>query len=373
MSGAGLPPPETGARPYPAVTGSTDERAGDSLFLRLPATSANLGPGFDAAALALALFLEIEARPAPEFRIEAGGRDAEVCSALTGNLLLQTYADVWKRHGTGVPRPLHLTVRNGIPLGMGCGSSAASRLAAIALASHFAGLGWSRASMLDEAAALEHHPDNVAACCLGGLAVAARVSPDFAGPAAPPLPVDVEADGEAVPPAVQALSLPPPHGWHALLVLPAQALATTTSRAVLPRSYPRADVVANLQSLALLVAAFASGDPGFLRVATGDRLHQPYRAQACPLLPRLLPLAGRGGILSVTLSGAGSGVLLLLREEGAVADAMAQVHAAAADPIQGSLPVAELLPCALAYEGAVLHARFAQPVLKNTYFASKER
>lgn len=323
---------------------------GDPVSLRLPATSANLGPAFDAAALALALFLEVDATPAPEFRIEASGRSPEVCSALFGNLLLETYRQVWSRYGSGEPQPLHLAVRNGIPLGMGCGSSAASRLAAIALSSHFAGLGWDRARMLNEAATLEHHPDNVAACCLGGLAVAGVVAPDLSPS---PLPADPPR-GTKAPLPVQAVSFAPPAGWYALLVLPDQALATSVSRAVLPESYSRADVVQNLQSTALLVAAFATGDAELLRAGTRDRLHQPYRGEACPLLPRLLPLAGSNGILSVTLSGAGSGVLLLLESESAVPAAAARIRAAAHDSIQGILPVAELLACALACDGAVL-------------------
>ncbi len=360
MSGRVLP----GSEENPEAESKADWGAGarprekteSFLFLRLPATSANLGPGFDAVALALALYVEVEARPALAFEIDASGRDAGICSALTGNLLLDTYADVWKRHGTGTPRPLHLTVRNGIPLGMGCGSSAASRLAGIALANHFAGLGWDRARMLNEAAALEQHPDNVAACCLGGFAVAATLSSRFAEQAAAPHP----AGREAVSPGVQALSLVPPHGWHALLVLPGRSLATAASRAVLPQSYARAEVVGNLQSLSLLVAAFATGDSSLLQAATVDRLHQPYRGEACPLLPRLLPLAGQNGIMSVTLSGAGSGVLLLLKDEAAIPDATTRVHAAAGDLIQGTIPIAEILPCPLAHEGAVLSAPFSR-------------
>ncbi len=322
----------------------------DALFLRLPATSANLGPGFDAAALALDLHLEIEAKPAPEFRIEASGRSPEVCSALAGNLLLETYRDLWHRYGSGRPQALHLTVCNGIPLGMGCGSSAASRLAAIALASHFAGLGWDQARMLDQAADLEHHPDNVAACCLGGLAVAG--AREIGAPFQPVSPSST--DGRGAPPPVRAVSLPAPNSWHALLVLPGTTLATTVSRAVLPESYSRADVVANLQSLALLVSAFAVGDGSLLGTATRDRLHQPYRAEACPLLPRLLPLAGQDGILSVTLSGAGSGVLLLLENQAVIPVASARVRSAANDSSRGILYIAELLPCALASTGAVL-------------------
>jgi len=312
-----------------------------SLHLRLPATSANLGPGFDTVALALALFLEVDAEPArhdsnfSSFSIEASGRSASVCSALTGNLLLETYADVWARYGAGSLRPLALTVRNGIPLGMGCGSSAASRLAGIALTSHFGGLGWSAGRMLDEAAAFEHHPDNAAACCLGGFAVSGYGEPD--------------ALDSATPCHVEALHFDPPPDWYALLVLPEQSLATTASRAILPQQYSRTEIVENLQHVALLVAAFAQGQAGLLRTATGDRLHQPYRGEVCPLLPRLLPLAGSGSILSVTLSGAGAGVLLLLESEAAVPEASRRVIAAA-----GDIAVTELLACALSAGPAYL-------------------
>ena len=314
----------------------TEKGQSRGISLRLPATSANLGPGFDTLALALALYLEVDAVPAAAFVIEAAGRGASMCSALEANLLLDTYAQVWTSHAAGPPQRLALQVRNGIPLGMGCGSSAAARLAAVALASHYAGLGWSRARMLDEAAALEHHPDNAAACCLGGFVAAGYSS---------------SPDGEK---SVLAISIAPPATWHALLVLPEQPLATTASRAVLPEQYGRDAVVHNLQNVALLVAAFAQGSASLLARATGDRLHQPFRSAVCPLLPRLLPLAGSAGILSVTLSGAGAGVLLLLEDKAALPAATALVRAAASEP--PSLSLDELLPCHLAGEPALLHA-----------------
>src|ERR1700733_8792089 len=135
--------------------------------LRLPATSANLGPGFDAVAVALDIFLEIEAELAQEFSITASGRDADRCAKLDDNLILETYKQILRSHERAII-PLAIRMVNGIPLGMGCGSSAAARLAAIALAVHFGELDWDTDRVLEEAYALEGHPDNVAACWLGG-------------------------------------------------------------------------------------------------------------------------------------------------------------------------------------------------------------
>ena len=194
------------------------------LRLRLPATSANVGPGFDAVALALTLHLEIDAEAADSFSIHAEGRHPEVCAAEDGNLLLDSYRALWASHCSGPAQPLALRVRNGIPMGMGCGSSAAARLAAVALVSHFGTLGWARDRMVAEASALEHHPDNVAACALGGFTVAGYGPPDGEPGTVPP---------------VLALSLTPARQWHALLVLPALGLATTVSRAVLPNQCER--------------------------------------------------------------------------------------------------------------------------------------
>lgn len=286
--------------------------------LRLPATSANLGPGFDTLALALKLCLEIEAEPADEFTIDASGRDAAICAATENNLLLETYRELLAAHGKPVV-PLRLRMRNDIPLGMGCGSSAAVRLAAAALASQFGELGWNRDRILAEACRLEGHPDNAAACWLGGF-VASAVNGD----------------------QVQAVSFAPPQEWRALIVMPQQALATTASRAVLPAAWPCADVVANLQRVALLTAAFARGEPALLANAMRDRLHQPYRAEVCPLLPKLLPLAGRSGIAGVALSGAGPAVLLLAVSEQAAQEGKALVSAALGASSEAVVLVCEL-------------------------------
>lgn len=256
--------------------------------LRLSATSANVGPGFDTLALALQLYLHIEAETAATMEILASGRNAEVCGAVENNLLLKTYAGIMEEQGR-TAAPLALRMRNEIPLGMGCGSSAAVRIAGVVLASQFGNLGWDGDRIMAEASRLEGHPDNVAACWLGGFAASAW-------------------DGEKV----RAASLLPPADWQAVLVLPERPLATSVSRAVLPDRYTRAEVVENLQNTALLTAAFASGRADLVRAAMRDRLHQPFRSRDCPMLPALQPLAREAGVLGVALSGAGPAVLLLV-------------------------------------------------------------
>ena len=282
--------------------------------ISLPATSANLGAAFDSAAVALGMHLEIEASISDAgFSIEASGRDAELCSKLEDNLILETYSSLLKRKGAEVV-PLALTMKNGIPLGMGCGSSAAGRLAAIALAVNFGGLGWDSERILEEACRLEGHPDNAAACWLGGMVVAS------------------ELEGH-----VHVARVEPPVEWRAMVVMPGHALATSKARAVLPDTYSRADAVANIQAAALLGLAFAQGRGELLRAAMSDRIHQPYRAEICALLPLLLPLAGENGIFGVALSGAGPSVLLILAENELSEGAYFAVREALGGASDGSL------------------------------------
>jgi homoserine kinase len=255
--------------------------------LRLPATSANLGPGFDALGLALALYLTIDATLADVFHIDATGRNADLCAVLDNNLILTTYIDVLANVSLRAPS-LHLQLHNEIPLGMGCGSSAAALLAGVLLANHFGNLNWTSQQILEEACRREGHPDNVAACYLGGMTVSA-ISENT---------LFTATFGNNL-------------NWSLLLALPSASLATEKARALLPATYSRADAVANIQSTALLVAAFAQGRGELLQAAMQDRIHQPYRMKACPLLSLLLPLALTPGVFGVALSGAGPSVLLI--------------------------------------------------------------
>jgi len=276
----------------------------DEFRLKLPATSANLGPAFDAAALALSLFLKISARPATEFSIRARGCDADICGDLENHLILTTYREILAGEDRAVI-PLALQMENEIPIGKGCGSSAAARLAGIALADHFGRLRWSTSRIVGEAARREHHPDNAAACWVGGLAIARMTER----------------------PEAQIARVTPKGNWPLLLAVPRQSLATEEARRVLPNQYSRADVVNNIQNSMMLVAAFTQGRHDLLSAALVDRIHQPYRSELCPLLPALQPLSSRRGVLGVVLSGAGPSVLLFLDSTISVAETKKQVAA----------------------------------------------
>ena len=276
----------------------------EKLRLKLPATSANLGPGFDALGLAMRLYLEIEALPAPTMHLVAGGRDAALVGSLERNLMLETYRDL-APHAPA----LHLAIQNAIPLGMGCGSSAAALLAGVFLANHFGALGMTPEERMAEACRREGHPDNVAACFFGGLTASAMENG-----------------------RVTAASFGDGLDWRLLIALPGEGLATTKARALLPEMYSRADAVVNVQATALLVSAFALNRPELLHAGTQDRLHQPYRSAACPLLPLLLPLAGSDGIHSVTLSGAGPSVLLIVSGAADLAGVIDRIRTSAGDP-----------------------------------------
>jgi len=260
-----------------------------SLHLVLPATSANLGPAFDAAALAMDLYITLDAQAAASFSISATGRDEAICQAMEDNLILTTYCEILESQSAKVI-PLTLRIKNDIPIGKGCGSSAAARLAGIALANHFGRLRWSDTQIIGEASRREHHPDNASACWMGGLTVA-RMS------------------GEA---EAEVACIRPKGKWPLLLAIPDQALSTDEARRVLPAHYSRTDAVANIQNSMLLLAAFTQARHDLISAALEDRIHQPYRAPLCPLLPCLQKLAGKPGILGVALSGAGPSVLVFL-------------------------------------------------------------
>lgn len=293
--------------------------------MSLPATSANLGPAFDAAALAMDFYIKISAAPAKSFSISAEGRDEEICGNLENHLILNTYKDVLRNAGRDV-LPLALSIDNDIPIGKGCGSSAAARLAGIALANHFGRLRWNDGQIIGEASRREHHPDNASACWMGGLTVARMSS-----------------EAEA-----QVATIRPKGKWPLLLAIPDQPLSTEEARRVLPAQYSRADAVINIQNSMLLLAGFMQGQPSFVSAALEDRIHQPYRSPLCPLLPCMQELKGKSGILGAALSGAGPSVLIFLDPRASAS----QARKVALEQMKRRGLTAELVPTSITLRGA---------------------
>jgi homoserine kinase len=260
--------------------------------LRIPGSSANLGPGFDALAVALKVYLECRFSPSNRLSIRVTGRDSHLIPATEDNLIWKTALAVAARAHLPLP-PVQLFINNDIPIGKGLGSSAAALTAGVVIAERLLELRWKPARILDEAARLEGHPDNVAACVLGSI-VASGVEPGG---------------------LTRAIRLDMPEQFDVAVVVPDFAIPTKESRAVLPDCYSQADVVFNVQRTALLVAALATGDYSVFPMALDDRLHQQSRSQLVPGLSEILRLR-KQGLLGCSLSGAGPSVLVFF-ERGA--------------------------------------------------------
>jgi homoserine kinase len=243
--------------------------------VRVPASSANLGPGFDAFAAALDLHLELEVREAGRFSFEtplAVARDRR-------NLAVRAFARLAR------PDRYAFRMRSAIPLCGGLGSSAAAVVAGLLAAR---ALEAGEADVLAEAGAMEGHDDNVAAALHGGVVVCA--------------------DGAVA-------RLEPPAGLAALVVVPDEAVRTAAAREALPPAVPLRDAAANVAHGALLVLGLARGDLALVARGLHDRLHQPHRAHLFPRSAALLARAPAVGALGATLSGAGPSVLVWVRGE----------------------------------------------------------
>ncbi len=258
--------------------------------LRVPASSANLGPGFDALGMALEIYLTCRFEPAAELSISARGRDAACISTGEDNLIWQTALAVARDVGGNLPN-IRLEIDNDIPIGKGLGSSAAALTAGVVMADQLLGLNWKPLRILDEAAQIEGHPDNVAACALGSIVASA-----------------MEEGGVA-----RAVRLELPARYGVGVVVPDFDLPTTEARRVLPECYSRRDAVFNVQRSALLIAALATGSTAAFPAALEDRLHQPYRAALVPGLSEMVQLRAPG-LLGCALSGAGPSILVFFQK-----------------------------------------------------------
>ena len=254
--------------------------------LRVPASSANLGPGFDALGMALGIYLECRFRQSETLTIRAMGRDTGYISCGEDNLIWQTALAVARDVGGSLP-PIELEIDNDIPIGKGLGSSAAALTAGVVIADKLLGLHWKPHRILDEAAQIEGHPDNVAACVLGSIVATA-----------------MEPGG-----AARAVRLELPARYDIGVVVPDFILPTSEARAVLPDCYSREDAIFNVQRSALLIAALTTGTTSAFPAALEDRFHQPYRYRLVPGLEEMVKLRAPG-LLGCALSGAGPSVLV---------------------------------------------------------------
>jgi homoserine kinase len=239
-------------------------------LVRVPASSANLGPGFDAFAAALALYMELEVEETGAFAVET---DLQIATDRR-NLAVRGFE---RLHA---PDRFTFRIRSQIPLSGGLGTSAAAYVAGLMAADHLFELD---ADLLAHAAELEGHPDNVAAALHGGFVVCA--------------------DGRAT-------RFDVPAGLEAVLVVPHQSVRTKEARAALPDVVPIADAVFNVGHASLLMLGLANGDWELVSRGLADRLHQPHRAHLYPRAAEIMGRAREFGALGATMSGAGPTVLV---------------------------------------------------------------
>ena len=281
---------------------------------RCPASSANLGAGYDCVGVALAMTNRIEvevrawSRGAIELTVEGEGRN-ELTEDRDNRFVRGLEAVLRAARGElseGVG--WRISMQNHIPLARGLGSSAAATVGGVLAGNALAGEALSTAEMLRIACGIEGHPDNAAAALLGGFVVSAS------GP-----------DG------VEAIRFDSPRDLRAVLFIPEMRLPTDEMRAALPPSVPLADAVANLGAVAVGVAGLATGRYELLGRLTVDRLHEPYRATVYPQLPRMVEAARSAGALGACLSGAGSTILAFTESMAGITRIESAFFAAAAE------------------------------------------
>ena len=251
----------------------------------VPATSGNLGAGFDVLGVSLDLRNEVWLEPWPGgLCLEIEGEGSRELSRGSDNLAVRTLKHFYRRSLSG----LKIRLVNRIPLARGLGSSAAVRLGMALAANRYFRLGWKRERLLEETARLEGHPDNAAAAFCGGLCLS------------------VWEGG-----ILRTERWDMPKEWKAVLCIPEFQLSTEKARKILPKKVSLKDSVFNLSRALSFLAAVVRGKKDFLRWAMEDRLHQPYRARLIPGFHAVLDAALRSGAAGAALSGAGSSILAI--------------------------------------------------------------
>lgn len=298
-----------------------------SVTVTVPATTANLGPGFDCLGLALTLYNRVTfTDAAATFAIHISGEGADWLPTDESNLVWQAAQRLFEVVGKW-PSGTHIEMENGIPAGSGLGSSAAAVVAGLVAANTLVGGGLSRHELLELATEIEGHPDNVAPALFGGLTLINQTESGL--------------HLECIP--VPTLT--------SVIVLPDFTLPTAQARAALPAQITRQDAIFNIGRMGLLVRALQTGDHDKLRLAMEDRLHQPYRLPLVPGLESAFAAAYAAGASGVALSGAGPSLIAFAQ----------QGHAQIASACQQAFSQAGLTSrawvLAVATEGAIVSSQ----------------
>lgn len=250
--------------------------------VQVPATTANLGPGFECLGMALELYTVVEFIPVQsDFNIELFGEGAQDLARDHSNLVYRAAKRVFETVAYQ-PQGIRIRISSSIPPARGLGSSAAAIIGGVLAANMLSGNRLANRELLNLAAGIEGHPDNVTPALCGGIIVA----------------VPVEGD-------VRYIKIAPPAGLKVVVAVPEFQLPTMMAREALPQQVAMQDAVFNLGRVALLVAALQQGDLSMLGTAMEDRLHQPYRANLIPGMKKVLAAARLAGARGVTLSGSG--------------------------------------------------------------------
>lgn len=265
---------------------------GEMYEVRVPGTTANLGPGFDSFGLALSFFLKIRFRVAETTEFRLVGEQLAALPASKNNLIYQTIQYLYKLEGKRLPE-LELEISSEIPLARGLGSSGSAIVGGLYVANFLLGEPYTREQLFRIAVKLEGHSDNVGASMFGGFVVTS---------------CDGVQDAEVV-------KLPFPDQLKIVLLIPDERLTTKAARGLIPEQIPLADVSYNLGHASLMLAYLMTGEIDKLSVAMRDRVHQPYRAAGVKGLNRAVELATESGNFSAALSGAGPTILFFARQE----------------------------------------------------------
>ena len=263
---------------------------GEQLTVKVPSTTANMGPGFDCLGMALDIWNHVDVEVGST-GIEVSGEGSDTLPGDESNLVYQGFRAAVDEAEHSIPE-VRLVCRNEIPLGRGLGSSSAALIAGLVAGNEVCGRTLDQTTLLGLAAGIEGHPDNVAPALLGGCQIG------------------VWHEGRLV-----TSSVPVPDGLSAVIFIPEAEMLTESARGLLEPRVDREDAVYNIGRAAMLVRALSTGDLSTLAIATEDRLHQPARQSIFPAMKNIFRAAMSAGALGVFLSGAGSSVLALAQDK----------------------------------------------------------